>query len=163
MEKKPLRVAYNVFGVLAALTLLSVSRTANYMDGPFQWVTLSELVLLPLLAVLPIVTLFRKQAHLYTPPLYAAAVGYALSAKMVEFLLPKVNPDAWADYGRGVFGGAGMQTGVAEMFYTFPLALLSLLVAILLTVFYLRKKRKAEPALTATPAPDSDSAAPKNP
>lgn len=155
MKKKPLRVAYNVLGVLAALTLLSFSRTANYMDGPFQWVTLSELVLLPLLAVLPIVTLFRKQAHLYTPPLYAAAVGYAASAKLTELLLPKVSPDAWADYGRGVFGGAGMQTGVAEMFYTFPLAFLSLLAAILLTAFYLRKKKKAKNALTASPSPAS--------
>ena len=154
MEKKPLRVAYNVVGVLAALTLPTVTLLWFYVFSA-DLLFLPLFFILPLLAALPIVTLFRKQAHLYTPPLYAAAVGYAFSAKLTELLLPKVSPDAWAKYDASNsvgFSGATWTTGVTEMFFTFPLAYLSLLAAILLTVFYLRKKKKAKNALTANPS-----------
>ena len=155
MKKSPLRVVYNVLGVLAALTVPTVTLLLFYVFST-DLLFLSLFFILPLLAVPPIVTLFRRQAHFYLPPLYAAVVGYALSAKLTELLLPKVSPDAWADYSATNsvgFSGATWTTGVTEMLFTFPLAYASLLGAVLLTEFYLQKKRKTKAALTATPAP----------
>ncbi len=153
MEKKPLRIAYNVFGVLAALTLPTVFAVLSYVP-PYRIYFDSllyplALILLCLLAIPAIIPLFRRDSHCNLLPLYAAVVGYAVSAKMVEFLLPKISPEAWAGLGKG----AAIEFSFTETFYTLPFAFLALLAAILLTVFYLRKRKKAKNALTANPTP----------
>ena len=170
MKKKPLRVAYNAVGVLAALTLPTVFAMLVYIP-PFRYPMDSllypfALLLLCLLALPATVTLFRKRVHLYTPPLCAAVVGFALSGRMTQFLLPFVSEKGWELYIREATGGVeGVKnlTDLVSLIYSYPFAFLSLVAAILLTALYLRKKRKAESALPANPAPDSDSSAPKAP
>ena len=160
MKKSPLRVVYNVLGVLAALTVPTVFVMLVYIP-PYRYHMNSRLhpfalLLLCLLAIPAIVTLFRKRVHFYTPPLYAVAVGYALSGRMTQFLLPRVSEEGWELYIREATGGVeGVKnlTGLVSLIYSYPFAFLSLLVAVLLTEFYLRKKRKAKAALTANPAP----------
>ena len=169
MVKKLLRIAYNVVGVLAALTLPTVFAMLVYIP-PYRYSMDSllypfALLLLCLLALPATVTLFRKRVHLYTPPLYAATVGFALSGRMTQFLLSFVSEKGRELYIREAGGveGVTILNALVSLIYSYPLAFLSLVVAILLTVFYLRKKRKAESALTANPTPDSDSSAPKAP
>ena len=167
MEKKPLRVAYNVLGVLAALTVPTVFVTLLYVP-PYRhyFMDLSyplSFLLLLLLVLPPFITLFRKNSRFYLLPLYAAVIGFAISSRMTQFLLPFVSEEGWKLYTRGVGDNVGWRTGWGNFAYSYPLAALSLLFAVLLTVFYLRKKRKAASALTANLAPDSDSSAPKNP
>ncbi len=150
MEKKPLRIAYNAFGVLAALTLPTVFAMLVYIP-PFRYSMDSllypfALLLLCLLALPATVTLFRKRVHLYTPPLCAAVVGFALSGRMTQFLLSFVSEKGRELYIREAGGVEGVKnlTALVSLIYSYPLAFLSLLVAVLLTALYLRKKRKTE-------------------
>ena len=143
MNKKPVRILWNVFGTLAALVYPTMANVLQFVfprSKTLAWnLFLLEVLLLALLIVLPLLAM-RKNLHFYLVPLYASVVGFLISARMTPIVLPFFSDTT--RYGSG-FGGEPLQTALLELFVALPFAFAALLAAIPLTSIY-RKKKQAE-------------------
>lgn len=141
MEKKAVRILWNVFGTLTALaypTMANVIQYALPRSKLLAWsLFLLEVLLLVLLIVVPLLAM-RKSLHFDLVPLYTSVVGFLISARMTPIVLPFFSETT--RYGKG-FGGEPLQTALLEMFYAIPIACVALIAAILLTVKYRKKKQ----------------------
>lgn len=147
MEKKPVRVLWNVFGTLAALVYPTMANVVQYAlphSKALAWnLFLLEVLLLVLLIVVPLLAM-RKSLHFPLVPLYTSVIGFLISARMTPIVLPFVSENS--RYGQG-FGGAPLATALLEMFFAIPFACVALLAAIPLTHKYRKKKQAESPVL----------------